>query len=112
MILQASNSSKAQLMSLQRRISWNAALRNVRDDRAVIPAGLLAAKASVTLTVRLTRRSLVAAGKFDRSAIMQAAAKAARLHQERFGGTWAEAMSVALKAAWSAAKLARHMAAH
>jgi hypothetical protein len=30
-------------MSLQRRISWNAALRDVRDDRTKIPAGLLAA---------------------------------------------------------------------
>jgi hypothetical protein len=95
-----------------RRLSWNAALRDVRDDRAKVPAGLLAAKASVTLTVRLTRRPLVSAGKSDRSAIMQAAAKAARAHQDRFGCTWVEAMSVALKAAWGAAKLARHMAAH
>lgn len=70
-------------MSLQRRISRNAALRDVRDDRAKIPAGLLAAKASVNLTVRLTRRPLIAAGKFDRSSIMHAAAKAARAHQER-----------------------------
>ena len=99
-------------MSLQRRISWNSALRDVRDDRAKIPAGVLAAKASITLTVRLDRRPLVAAGKFDRSAIMYAAAKAARAHQERFGCSWGEAMSVALKAAWGAAKLARHMAAH
>lgn len=99
-------------MSLQRRLSWNTALRDVRDDRAKVPAGLLAAKASVNLTVRTSRRPLVVAGKFDRSAIMQAAAKAARAHQERFGCTWAEAMSVALKAAWGAAKLARHMAAH
>ncbi len=95
-----------------RRLSWTAALRNVRDDRGAIPAGLLAAKASVTLTVRLTRRPLVADGKFDRGAIMHAAAKAARAHQDRFGCTWVEAMSVALKAAWGAAKLARHMAAH
>lgn len=99
-------------MSLQRRLSWNAALRDVRDDRAKVPAGLLAAKASVNLTVRTSRRPLVAAGKFDRSAIMRAAAKAARAHQERFGCTWAEAMSIALKAAWGAAKLARHMATH
>ncbi|WP_345822917.1 hypothetical protein ABC766_32080 (plasmid) [Methylobacterium fujisawaense] len=99
-------------MSLQRRISWTAALRDMRGDRATIQTGLLAAKASVSLTVRLTRRPLVSAGKFDRSAIMQAAAKAARAHRERFGCTWGEAMSVALKAAWGAAKLARHMAAH
>lgn len=99
-------------MSLQRRISWNSALRGMKDDRAKIPAGLLAAKASVTLTVRLDRRPLVVDGKFDRAAIMRAAAKAARLHQERFGCSWGEAMSVALKAAWGTAKLARHMAIH
>lgn len=99
-------------MPLQRRISWNAALRDIRDDRAKIPAGLLAAKASISLTVRYDRRPLVIAGKFDRSAIMRAAAKAAHLHQTRYGCSWADAMSVALKAAWGAAKLARHMAAH
>ena len=99
-------------MPLQRRISWNAALRDIRDDRAKIPAGLLAAKASINLTVRYDRRPLVVAGKFDRSAIMRAAAKAAHLHQARYGCSWTDAMSVALKAAWGAAKLARHMAAH
>lgn len=96
-----------------RRISWNTALRGIRDDRASVPAGLLAAKASVTLTVRLYSRPLVVAGKFDRRAIMSAAAKAARAHRERFRCSWAEAMSVALKAAWGSAKLARQMiAAH
>ena len=99
-------------MTLQRRISWNAALRDIRDDRAKIPAGLLAAKASINLTVRHDRRPLVVAGKFDRSAIMRAAAKAAHLHQARYGCSWTDAMSVALKAAWGAAKLARHMARH
>ncbi|CAA2161218.1 hypothetical protein MBRA_06378 [Methylobacterium brachiatum] len=99
-------------MSLQRRISWNAALRDIRDDRAKIPTGLLAAKASINLTVRYDRRPLFAAGQYHRTAIMRAATKAARLHQDRFDCTWAEAMSVALKAAWSAAKMARHMAAH
>ncbi|KNY19130.1 hypothetical protein [Methylobacterium sp. ARG-1] len=95
-----------------RRLSWVAALRDIRDDRAKIPPGLLAAKASINLTVRYGRRPLFAAGKFDRSSIMHAAAKAARLHQARYSCTWAEAMSVALKAAWGAAKLARHMASH
>ncbi|WP_244424313.1 hypothetical protein [Methylobacterium sp. GXF4] len=73
---------------------------------------MLSAKARIDMTVRTTRRPLFAAGQFDRGAIMSAAAKAARAHQERFGGTWAEAMSVCLTAAWRAAKLARHMAAH
>lgn len=99
-------------MSLRRRVSWNAALRDIRDDRARGPAGQLAAKASINLTVRYDRRPLVVARKFDRSAIMRAAAKAAHRHQARFGCCWANAMSVALKAAWGAAKLARHMAVH
>jgi len=43
---------------------------------------------------------------------MRAAAKAAHLHQDRFGCSWVDAMSVALKAAWGAAKLARHMGTH
>ena len=99
-------------MPLPRRISWSAALRDVRDNRTKIPAGLQAAKASINLTVRYDRRPLVIADKFDRSAIMRAAAKAAHLHQARYGCSWTDAMSVALKAAWGAAKLARHMAAH
>ena len=99
-------------MSSRRSISWNAALRDLRDDRARIPAGLLSAKARIDLTVRTTRRPLFAAGQFDRGAIMSAAASAARAHQDRFGGTWGEAMSVCLTAAWRAAKMARHMAAH
>jgi hypothetical protein len=99
-------------MLRQRQISWNAALRNVRDDRVKAPVGLLSARARIDLTVRLTCRPLFAAGQFNRGAIMSAATQAARAHQERFGGTWAEAMSVCLIAAWRAAKLARHMAAH
>lgn len=95
-----------------RTVSWNTLSRSLQDSRPTIPAGLLSAKARIDMTVRLTRRPLYAAGKFDRAAIMSAAAKAAHAHQERFGGTWAEAMSVCLTAAWRSAKLARHMAAH
>ncbi|MCJ2059833.1 hypothetical protein MKL09_25295 [Methylobacterium sp. J-048] len=99
-------------MSNRRSLSWSAALRDVRADRTKVPAGLLSATARIDFTVRATRRPLYVAGRFDRAAIMSAAAKAAHAHQERFGGTWAEAMSVCLTAAWCAAKLARHMAAH
>ncbi|MCJ2068524.1 hypothetical protein MKK75_06850 [Methylobacterium sp. J-030] len=95
-----------------RTVSWTRIDRAGRDSRPRIPAGLLSATARIDMTVRTTRRPLYAAGKFDRAAIMSAAAKAAHAHQERFGGTWAEAMSVCLTAAWRAAKLARHMAAH
>ncbi|TXM97279.1 hypothetical protein FV242_31915 [Methylobacterium sp. WL64] len=62
--------------------------------------------------MRTTRRPLFAAGQFDCGAIMSAAASAARAHQERYGCTWAEAMSVCLTARWRAAKMARYLAAH
>ena len=95
-----------------RTVSWTRIDRAGRDSRPVIAPGLLSATARIDMTVRTTRRPLYAAGKFDRAAIMSAAAKAAHAHQDRFGGTWAEAMSVCLTAAWRSAKLARHMAAH
>ena len=95
-----------------RTVSWTRIDRAGRDSRPTIPVGLLSATARINMTVRTTRRPLYAAGKFDRAAIMSAAAKAAHAHQERFGGTWAEAMSICLTAAWRSAKLARHMAAH
>lgn len=95
-----------------RTVSWTRIARAGQDSRPTIPAGFLAATAQIDFTVRATRRPLYAAGKFDRAAIMSAATKAARAHHERFGGTWAEAMSVCLAAAWRAAKLARHLAAH
>ena len=95
-----------------RTVSWNAISRCLHDARPAVAPGLLSAKARIDMTVRMTRRPLYAAGKFDRAAIMSAAAKAAYAHQERFGGTWSEAMSVCLTAAWRAAKLARHMAVH
>ena len=95
-----------------RTVSWNTLSRSLHDSRPAIPTGMLSAKARIDMTVRTTRRPLFAAGQFDRGAIMSAAASAARAHQERFGCTWAEAMSVCLTAAWRAAKMARHMAAH
>lgn len=95
-----------------RTVSWTCIDRAGLDARPVIAPGLLSAKARIDLTVRTTRRPLFQAGQFDRAAIMSAAAFAARAHQERFGCTWGEAMSICLTAAWRAAKLARHMAAH
>ena len=95
-----------------RTVSWNTISRSLHAARPVIAAGALSAKARVEFFARNNRRRLVVAGKFDRAAIMAAAAFAAKAHQEKFGGTWAEAMSVCLKAAWNSAKVARHVAAH
>ncbi|MCK2056678.1 hypothetical protein [Methylobacterium sp. 37f] len=98
-------------MSLNRRISWTLALRDMRNDRVQLPAGFLSARALVECFTK-TRRPLVVAGKFDRAAIMAHAAAAARAHQIRTGSTWAAAMSVSLKAAWQVAKTAQRAAAH
>jgi hypothetical protein len=65
-------------MSLNHRISWTAATRDMRNDRTAIPAGLLAARGLIECFAR-TRRPLVVAGKFDRAAIMAHAAAAAIL---------------------------------
>lgn len=98
-------------MSLRRSISWNAALRDLRGDRAKVPAGFLGARARVEGFARW-RRPLVVAGAYDRAAIMAAAAAAAKAHQERYGSTWGEAMSIALRATWQVAKAARRTAKH
>ena len=98
-------------MSLRRSLSWSSALRDLRADRAVVPAGFLSARALVECYVK-TRRPLVVAGQYDRTAIMAHAAAAAKAHQTRTGCTWAAAMSVSLKAAWQVAKAARNAKAH
>lgn len=99
MILQASNMSKAQQMS-HRTVSWNTPSRSLHDSRPAIPAGLLTARVQIQGFARFQRRPLVVAGKFDRSAIMAAAAVAATGLQERYSLTRAAALSTALKAAW------------
>lgn len=98
-------------MALNRSISWTAATRDMRNDRAAIPAGFLDARGMVECYVR-TRRPLVVAGKYDRAAIMAHAATAAKLHQERTGSTWGEAMSLCLRAAWQVSKGAHRAAVH
>ena len=93
--------------------SWSTALRDLSADRQPNPAGFLAARGYVEVMVRFGQVALVTpAGAFDRAGIMKAAAAAAKAHQERFGCSWAEAMSVSLKAAWQAAKTLRSKVAH
>jgi hypothetical protein len=100
-------------MSLRRpSISWSVLSRNLHADRAPIVPGLDAACNRVTAFAGFRKTPLATAGRFNRSAIMTLAVEAARDHQNRYGGTWAEAMSVCLKAAWQAAKAARAAAAH
>ncbi|ACS44197.1 hypothetical protein [Methylorubrum extorquens] len=96
----------------RRSLSWSNAKCDMQADRVQVPAGFLGARSRVEVFARLQRRPLVVAGKFDLSAIMAAAAVAADAHQERFGCSRREAMSVALKAAWQAARTTRARAAH
>ncbi|MBM0206887.1 hypothetical protein JNW90_30710 [Micromonospora sp. STR1s_5] len=79
-------------MTIRRRLDWSTSMR---DYRASAPVNPMAAP-------------LVAAGRFDRKAIMLRAVAIARTL--RAGGkAWAWRMSIALKSAWAAAK--RHPAA-
>ncbi|MGU3330307.1 hypothetical protein ACLBXB_25620 [Methylobacterium mesophilicum] len=95
-----------------RTVSWNALSRSLHDSRPVIPAGLLTARVQIQGFARFQHRPLVVVGKFDRSAIMAAAAVAATGLQERYGLTRAAALSTSLKAAWQAAKMARAATTH
>ncbi|MDP4026980.1 hypothetical protein Q8W71_30790 [Methylobacterium sp. NEAU 140] len=97
-------------MPAQRSISWSSALRDLKDDRKRRPAGALGAQASIAFRART--RPLVVAGQYDRAAIMAAAVFAAKTHQRTYGSTWAVAMSLALRAAWAAAKASRARTAH
>ena len=99
-------------MSLQRKLNWSSALRGIHADRIAVPAGFVVARNRITAFAGFRKTPLVVAGKFNRSAIMTLAADAARDHQAKHGGTWAEAMSVCLKAAWQAARIARNASAH
>ena len=95
-------------MSLQRSISWNAALRDLHADRIVFAPGVRTARSLIDGLVRIRRAPLSnPTGAFDRAAIMTAAAEAAKAHQRRYGATWAAAMSIGLTAAWASAKAAR-----
>ena len=93
-------------MSNRPPISWNSALRGLHADRIAAPAGFVIARDRISAFARFRKTPLVVAGQYNKSAIMALAADAARDHQAKRGGTWAEAMSVCLKAAWQAARIA------
>jgi len=113
MILQESNTSKAHPMSNRPPISWNSALRTLNDDRTQVAPGVRTARSLIDGMARIRRTALVTpTGAFGRAAIMAAAAAAAKKHQARHGSTWAEAMSVCLRAAWVVAKMAHRAAAN
>src|SRR3954468_12312353 len=106
-------------MIFRRQISWNAATRDMRNDRAQVAPGqigaTLRANAYAKFTadrLRAARPVLVVAGKFDRSAIMRAAIQQAQSRRAVTGDAWGVCLSTALRGVWSVAKTARLAAAH
>lgn len=99
-------------MSGRRILFWSSAVREMRNDRQQFPAGFLGARGRIEAFARFRNRPLVVDGRYDRAAIMAAAAVAADAHQERFGCSRREALSVALKAAWQHARSVRARTAH
>lgn len=95
-------------MPIQRRLSWNAALRDMRCDRARVAAGVVSARSLILGLTCIHRISLISPdGTFNRAALMAIAVQAATAHQLRTGAAWSISMSVGLTAAWQAAKAAR-----
>lgn len=95
-------------MSMQRRISWSAVLRDIRSDRTRVPPGVILARSLIQGLNRIRRTCLLTStGAFDLKAIMAAAVEAAKAHQLRTGATWSASMSAGLTAAWQAAKAVR-----
>jgi hypothetical protein len=95
-------------MLLQRRISWNAALRDIRSDRIRVAPGVVSARSLIRGLNCIRRTCFVTApGAFDCAAIMASAVEAAKAHQLRTGAAWYVSMSVGLTAAWQVAKAAR-----
>ncbi|MER2267047.1 hypothetical protein [Methylobacterium oxalidis] len=104
-------------MALTRSISWTAALRDMRADRAVIASADRRAHAAAAGFARIAERrargsALVIAGRYDRAAIMRVAVTAARARRAVTGEAWALCLSAALRGTWAAAKAARLATAH
>lgn len=116
-------------MSLNRTISWTAATRTMRQDRAVVvaPANLaerVAREAARVEGIRLYReakaalaaakaRPLFSALGYDRSAIMVLANAIAREQRTAVAGrSHRDLIGKAMSQAWAIAKAARLAAAH
>lgn len=108
-------------MSLQRSISWTAAIRDMRQDRTQVSTddrrAINAARGYAKIAAdraRISARTapLVVAGRFDRSAIMKAAIVAARARRNATGEAWTVCLSAALTGTWQVAKAARLAVAH
>lgn len=116
-------------MSLQRKISWTAATREMRNDRAfVVPpanlaerlareedrkAGIRAYTEARLALASAKARPLVATAGYDRAAIMSLANAIVREQMAAVvGRSYRALIGAALKQAWAHAKAARRAAAH
>ena len=103
-------------MSFRRSISWTAALRDLRTDRAQISLNERRAhnrrEAFIKIAIdraRLATRSspFFVAGRYDRRAIMCTALATAKARRTITGDAWKLCLSAALKGTWQVAKIAR-----
>jgi hypothetical protein len=101
-------------MPYHRQVSWSAAMRDLRRERAPRPAvnALVAQSLAFAKTYDALRaaqaRPLSRDGRYDQSAIMALAVAMARKERaKRPRAEWRILMSAALKFAWSQAKANR-----
>lgn len=101
-------------MPYRRQLSWSAAMRDLRRDRAPRSAESPLLAASMQRARALDRqriavsRSLVIDRAYDYSAIMTAATAEAKVQQLRgSGASWQQLMASALRFAWDRAKAQR-----
>jgi hypothetical protein len=76
----------------------------MRNDRVQVAPGQLRANAYAKFTadrLRAARPVLVAAGRYDRAAIMRAAIQQAQSRRAVTGEAWGVCLSAALKGVWS-----------
>jgi hypothetical protein len=105
-------------MSLHRKIDWNAAMRDIHNDRATPVPGFMAARSMEV--ARLDRMVKEAASvpfavgtSFDRSAIMKAAIAQARLQKAKGSkAPWSQLVGSALRFIWLHVKTQRAFAMH
>ncbi len=99
-----------------RRLSWSAALREIRSDRIQFAPGERQANFRRQLFADLAGRhagvpanagKLLKGDSYDRAGIMRMAIASAQAHRHATGEPWGFCLSAALKGTWKAAKAAR-----
>ncbi len=105
-------------MALSRKIDWTAAMRDMRSDRAKPAPGFLASRSLAMAHLdRLARDAaatpFVAAGSYDRSAIMTAALAQARAQRAKGSkAPWSQLVGAALRFVCPRARAVRIAGAH